>query len=83
MGSPAQRINPREIADQVTALRTCIKIDTKYRSIQKEEDKITRWRQTEGRSASIEKAQDIIYQLQTDLNRLCQERDEKQMSLRW
>ncbi|KAH9207468.1 hypothetical protein DL95DRAFT_374284 [Leptodontidium sp. 2 PMI_412] len=62
--------------------KTCIKIDTKYRSIQKEEDKITRWRQTEGRSASIEKAQDIIYQLQTDLNRLCQERDEKQMSLR-
>ncbi|KAH7346181.1 hypothetical protein BKA65DRAFT_272608 [Rhexocercosporidium sp. MPI-PUGE-AT-0058] len=62
--------------------KICIKIDTKYRNIQKEEDKIARWRQLDGRSASIEKAQDIVAQLHHDVARLCQERDEKQRSLR-
>ncbi|KAG4412667.1 hypothetical protein DL98DRAFT_519499 [Cadophora sp. DSE1049] len=62
--------------------KICIKIDTKMRSIQKEEDKIARWRYEDGRSASIDKAEGAIEHLKSEVERLCYERDQKQMSLR-
>jgi len=57
--------------------KICKKIDTKERSIRKEEDKIKRWKREGGRNASIEKAYSNINELTHDLNDLVYEKDRK------
>jgi hypothetical protein len=57
--------------------KICTKIDTKERCIRKEEDKIRRWRKESNRNASIQKAQDDIYKLESDIERLKYDRDMK------
>ncbi len=63
--------------------KICTKIETKERSIRKEEDRIYRWRREENRSHSIDKAEDTIQMLQEEVARLYAERDAKQKSLSW
>jgi hypothetical protein len=60
--------------------KICTKIDTKERAIRKEEDKIRRWRKETNRNASIQKSQDDIYRLETDIERLRYDRDMKRGS---
>lgn len=50
--------------------RLCLKIETKQRNIKKEEERIRRWRHESGRSASIEKSEGIVYQLEQDIYKL-------------
>ncbi|KAE9380942.1 hypothetical protein N431DRAFT_459852 [Stipitochalara longipes BDJ] len=66
-----------------TKCKICTKIDTKERSIRKEEERIRRWRKEHGRTASIEKAQEDIYSYQLDIQRLLGERDERRGTLSW
>jgi len=66
-----------------TKCKICTKIDTKERSIRKEEERIRRWRKEHGRKASIEKAEEDIYSLQLDIQRLMADRDEKRGTLSW
>jgi hypothetical protein len=67
-----------EIAEKC---RICQKIDTKKRSIRKEEDKIKRWKKETGRRASIEKAEEDISRLQQEVYNLECERHSKQQQL--
>jgi len=48
----------------------CRRIDTKQRAISMEEDRIRRWRKEAGRGISITKAQDNIYRLEYEIERL-------------
>jgi hypothetical protein len=57
--------------------KICTKIDTKERAVRKEQERIRRWKKESGRSASIQKAEDNIYDLQGDIDRLKYERDLK------
>jgi hypothetical protein len=66
-----------------TKCKICTKIDTKERSIRKEEERIRRWRKEHGRSASIAKAEEDIYAIQCDIQRLLGERDERRGTLAW
>ena len=63
--------------------KTCTKIDTKERAIRREEDRIRRWRKESGRNASIAKAQDDIYRLEGDIERLKQDLAIKNSTLNW
>ncbi|PMD65716.1 uncharacterized protein K444DRAFT_519446 [Hyaloscypha bicolor E] len=63
--------------------KICTKIDTKERSIRKEEDRIRRWRKEHGRTASIAKAEEDIYAYQCDIQRLLHEREVKRGNLAW
>lgn len=63
--------------------KICIKIDTKLRSIRKEEDRIQRWKRETNRINSIEKAEDTIKDLNRELQKLYQERENKKNSLGW
>jgi hypothetical protein len=47
--------------------RICTKIDTKKRYVNKEEEKIKRWKSESGRPVSIEKAEDTIYALKMEI----------------
>jgi hypothetical protein len=67
-----------EIGDKC---RICQKIDTKKRSIRKEEEKIRRWSREHGRRASIEKAEEDIYRLQQEIYNLECERQSRQHQL--
>ena len=67
-----------EIGDKC---RICQKIDTKKRSIRKEEEKIKRWNRESGRRASIEKAEEDIYRLQQEIYNLECERQSRQHQL--
>ena len=53
-----------EIGDKC---RICRRIDTKKRSIRKEEEKIKKWNRESGQRASIEKAEENIYYLQQQI----------------
>ena len=64
-----------EIGDKC---RTCQKIDTKKRSIRKEEEKIKRWNPESGQRASIEQAEENIYDLQQKIYNLEGERQARQ-----
>ncbi|KAH8587142.1 hypothetical protein B0O99DRAFT_601960 [Bisporella sp. PMI_857] len=61
--------------------RICQKIDTKNRAIQKEVEKIKRWRREPNRGASIEKAENDIERHTYDLQRLEMDRYNKQQEL--
>jgi hypothetical protein len=67
--------------DNPEKCRLCTKIDTKNRSIRKEEEKIKRWRHESGRSASIEKAEDTVYGLKQEIYRLEVERYNKSQQM--
>lgn len=67
-----------EIGDKC---RICQKIDTKKRSIRKEEEKIKRWNRESGRRASIAKAEEDIYRLQQEIYNLECERQSRQHQL--
>lgn len=54
--------------------KTCDKIDTKNRRIKKEHDNIARWSKEKGRSASIQRSQDMIADLEGELNQLMWDR---------
>ncbi|KAK6581233.1 hypothetical protein PZA11_005924 [Diplocarpon coronariae] len=61
--------------------KICTKIDTKQRSIRKEEERIARWRREPNRAHSIEKAQDTIKDLSQEVDKLVRERESRQKSL--
>ena len=50
--------------------KTCTKIDTKERAIRREVDRIRHWSKESGRSASIAKAQNDIYRLEYEVEKL-------------
>lgn len=60
--------------------KICQKIDTKTRSIHKEEDNIARWQKEGGRTHSIDKAFEKINLHEQDRERLYAERDQKRQS---
>lgn len=60
--------------------KTCLKIDTKKRSIRKEEERIKRWRKEGNRKASIEKAFDTIDELSRELWSLEDDKERKRAS---
>ncbi|KAL2059776.1 hypothetical protein VTL71DRAFT_10160 [Oculimacula yallundae] len=59
------------------------KISTKKRTLRKEEDNVARWRQSGGRSASIEKSEGTIRTIKDDIYRMECEIYEKQRTLSW
>jgi len=61
--------------------KLCTKIDTKKRMIRKEQDRIKRWRHESGRRASIEKAEDEIQRLETEVYYLEQDKQSKMTQL--
>ncbi|PBP20199.1 hypothetical protein BUE80_DR009085 [Diplocarpon rosae] len=63
--------------------KICTKIDTKQRSIRKEEERIARWRREPNRAHSIEKAEDTIKDLSQEVGKLVRERESRQKSLNW
>lgn len=63
--------------------KICIKIETKKRSIRKEEDRIHRWRKEASRSASIDKAMDTIDHLTYEIENLTEEKEKKKRTLCW
>jgi hypothetical protein len=61
--------------------KICTKIDNKERAIRKEEERIRRWKKEHGRSASVAKAEEDIYGLRCDIQRLSHARVVGQGSL--
>jgi hypothetical protein len=61
--------------------KICTKIDAKERAIRKEEDRIRRWRKQHGRSASIAKAEQDIYNYECDIQKLAYDREVKRGNL--
>jgi hypothetical protein len=57
--------------------KLCTKIETKERSIRKEQERIRRWKKEHNRGASIAKAEQDIYDIEADIARLIYERDMK------
>lgn len=63
--------------------KLCTKIDTKERSIRKEQERIRRWRKEHNRGASIAKAEQDIYDIEIEIQRLSYERDLKRSGTQW
>ena len=63
--------------------RICDKIDTKQRRRAAEKDRINRWRREGGKfKASIERSEEIVYQLERELMDLTNERKARLRSIR-
>jgi uncharacterized small protein (DUF1192 family) len=73
-------MNTYHLADKC---KICTKIDVKSRAINKENERIIRWRRegASGRIHSIEKSQEQIGQLEMEIIRLEGERDLKKQTL--
>ena len=65
--------------------KLCIKLETKYNRIRKEEERIKRWKKEDrhGRKASIAASEDQIAVLEGEVNDLQLRRQEQQRELRW
>lgn len=62
--------------------KLCLKIDTKKRAIEKENDRIARWYKEGGRIHSINKAEETVDYLHGEIDKLRLEVVEKLKSLR-
>jgi hypothetical protein len=71
-------MNPNYQADKC---KICKKIETKTRSIAKEDDRIKRWRKEGGKTHSIAKSQEEIAHLEKEIQRLYSEKDQKLRTL--
>lgn len=60
--------------------KLCLKIETKYGRIQKEEERIKRWRREKNRGASIEASEVTIEKLTGEMNDLMRRRADQQRS---
>ena len=63
--------------------KLCQKLQTKWGRVQKEQERIKRWKTESGRRASIAAAEDLIEKLEQEINDLNVRKYEQAMSLSW
>ena len=63
--------------------KLCQKLQTKWGRVQKEQERIKRWKKESGRKASIAASEELIEKLEQEINDLNARKYEQAMSLSW